>query len=1053
MVRFWKPAREAWLTGPFTLTVAFAMLAGIANADPYIRDDVNDTGAEPNVTASVMYLSPDIGVSNTPLAGWEPAPHSAASPPVWAQTLPSDNPDYRSPRSGQPNYIYVRVTNKGTATTGTERLYVYWASASSGLVWDPGKTAGSFVDNVQNNVLLGQEITKPRKDAAAASQAERDAYIAAVKKIATDPSLTFLGGTDYWRTQEQVHRFGSLNRHHTIAFLSWHRELLARYEGLLQEADPKVKLLYWNWTQSPRLPPLDYFTNTFMGASGYLQSSGVPIGAPLSPSNDGAYSILNHSTLVTRRLEQGQPPAEPDAAVLARTPFYDLTVPTNGFAYQLERISHDYSHPYIGGSWGSAWGTEGDMAAIKLSTRDPFFFLLHGKADELWARWQRQSLANFTPGTAFGASLNNDANLTDDMQPWNGAANADGTNPPPGAGYIEPWGPAGGEAYAKQARDRSVISPPIYDGALLTIPVLQPGQEVILEIPWYPPDPSTVGSPNDPGHVCLVARIETSFQSPYGMTVPETTDLGYNTQQNNNIAWRNVHVVDTFPGPFKKLHFIMRNVTREPVTAGLLMGAVVRAKGRDFAKDGTVLVDLGPELFKRWHAANKAETRGIAVLPDGILRVSAPQAAIKGIALRPGEEFPVRLTFALNRDYRPTAKGEPIAFDVVQTGLPGKPDAIAGGNRYNIDTEKLTYVRQGETWRWLPGFRSPPRDWMSPAFNDAAWYQRRLELGIQGLLAAGHDETSPAAYFRRTFDVDDTSFVRSLIMRVKRSDGAVVYLNGKEIYRSNMPDGAAGPAAFARAPVPGIERMAFFAVKLDRALLHNGRNVLAAEVHRARRAPDPTFDLELDANWEAPREAPYVEFTGIGDGSPVHADRPVTIDVGALSTAGEISRATLTIDGKAGQTLEKPPFRFTWVARSGPHRLVATVVDSNGLTSNAYATVTGVPNLPPVVQIVQPVRHIEIDAGGTLEVVAQASDPDGKIAAVDFYVDDRRLFTDKERFIGTDTTAPYSVTLKDLKPGDNMIMAIARDNEGARVTAVPVMVMVRARRGTGHQMP
>ena len=42
---------------------------------------------------------------------------------------------------------------------------------------------------------------------------------------------------------------------------------------------------------------------------------------------------------------------------------------------------------------------------------------------------------------------------------------------------------SGGQIYAKPANDRSITSPPSYDTAPLTIPVLQPGEEVILEFP------------------------------------------------------------------------------------------------------------------------------------------------------------------------------------------------------------------------------------------------------------------------------------------------------------------------------------------------------------------------------------------------------------------------------------------------------------------------------------------------------------------------------------------------------------------------------------------
>ena len=134
--------------------------------DLCIRDDLADTGVEPNPSTAPKWLSPDIWVRTDPLPGWSPAPNPIANPPSWMVPAPvHQDPDYRSTLSGKPNYAYVRVRNRGTASTGAERLQLYWASASTGLSWDPAKVGGSFVDNVQGNVLFGSEITKLRGSA------------------------------------------------------------------------------------------------------------------------------------------------------------------------------------------------------------------------------------------------------------------------------------------------------------------------------------------------------------------------------------------------------------------------------------------------------------------------------------------------------------------------------------------------------------------------------------------------------------------------------------------------------------------------------------------------------------------------------------------------------------------------------------------------------------------------------------------------------------------------------------------------------------------------
>ena len=200
--------------------------ASAVHADLYIRDDLGDNGAEPNPTSEPMWTSPDIWVRTEPMPGWNPRPYLSSSPPAWVDAT-HFNPDYRSPLSGKPNYVYVRIRNRTSASNGSERLRFYWASASTGLSWPV-----SFVDNVSGGVLFGSEITKVRKNAATATPAERDAYVAALRKIATDAAFRFPGGMSYWRMQQQIHRFGPTYRH-----------------GFPDMASPA-------WIPSVRLPPV-----------------------------------------------------------------------------------------------------------------------------------------------------------------------------------------------------------------------------------------------------------------------------------------------------------------------------------------------------------------------------------------------------------------------------------------------------------------------------------------------------------------------------------------------------------------------------------------------------------------------------------------------------------------------------------------------------------------------------------------------------------------------------------------------------------------------------
>ena len=70
-------------------------------------------------------------------------------------------------------------------------------------------------------------------------------------------------------------------------------------------------------------------------------------------------------------------------------------------------------------------------------------------------------------------------------------------------------------------------------------------------------------------------------------------------------------------------------------------------------------------------------------------------------------------------------------------------------------------------------------------------------------------------------------------MKLQRDDGAVVYANGVEVWRSNMPAGTITSATTASAAaVSQAEEEKFTTATLSLGSLHNGRNIFAVEVHQ-----------------------------------------------------------------------------------------------------------------------------------------------------------------------------------------------------------------------------
>lgn len=169
-----------------------------------------------------------------------------------------------------------------------------------------------------------------------------------------------------------------------------------------------------------------------------------------------------------------------------------------------------------------------------------------------------------------------------------------------------------------------------------------------------------------------------------------------------------------------------------------------------------------------------------------------------------------------------------------------------------------------EKWKYLvqPGpypktygdCRVPDGDWTGEYFDPYGWEEGRAELGYgdgdeQTVINAGPsaDKKCITQFFRHEFEVKDPDAFKSLILRLLRDDGAVVYLNGYEIVRSNMPLGYIDAYTPAKTTVVGSDEDRFFEYSnIPAGLLKYGTNVLAVEVHQvSRKDYDLSFNAEL----------------------------------------------------------------------------------------------------------------------------------------------------------------------------------------------------------------
>jgi PKD repeat protein len=163
-----------------------------------------------------------------------------------------------------------------------------------------------------------------------------------------------------------------------------------------------------------------------------------------------------------------------------------------------------------------------------------------------------------------------------------------------------------------------------------------------------------------------------------------------------------------------------------------------------------------------------------------------------------------------------------------------------------------TLIAAGAVWRYLDNGSNPGTGWRGLAFNDSSWQSGPAQLGYGDQdeateVSYGPFETNKhiTTYFRRSFVATNASY-GGLTVRFVRDDGLVMYVNGTEALRNNMPTNTIVHTTLALTNVAGTNESLWLRSALNPALLREGTNVVAVEVHQITRASiDISFDLEL----------------------------------------------------------------------------------------------------------------------------------------------------------------------------------------------------------------
>lgn len=193
--------------------------------------------------------------------------------------------------------------------------------------------------------------------------------------------------------------------------------------------------------------------------------------------------------------------------------------------------------------------------------------------------------------------------------------------------------------------------------------------------------------------------------------------------------------------------------------------------------------------------------------------------------------------------------GKLFAPITLKAQAPAGYEFLGWKSPYSNASKTSTVFTEGSSWKYyqesLDGI-----DWKSDSYSDAGWSNGTAPIGYAGsgsdiakvLKTTTSQKNKPTYYFRKSFNISDLMEDDVFTLNYKLDDGCVVYVNGKEAGRDNMPAGETDYNTLATSYAynnPNTGSMI-----LDASLFKKGTNVIAVEVHN-------NSTTSTDIMWEA----------------------------------------------------------------------------------------------------------------------------------------------------------------------------------------------------------
>lgn len=387
-------------------------------------------------------------------------------------------------------------------------------------------------------------------------------------------------------------------------------------------------------------------------------------------------------------------------------------------------------------------------------------------------------------------------------------------------------------------------------------------------------------------------------------------------------------------------------------------------------------------------------------------------------------------------------------------------------------TNVVTLIGNGSVWKYLDNGSDQGTAWRGLAFNDSAWVSGPAQLGYGDgdeatVVSFGPNPMNKyvTTYFRRSFNVVNAASFSEVRGNLLQDDGGVVYLNGVEIFRSNLP---AGPISYNTLATIAVGENQAVPFSASEGLLREGLNVVAVEMHQINvNSSDLSFDLELIGTG-APQEnhPPHVQLNEPQNGDVFTAPTQIVFRAYAEDREDGYSLSVeFFANGQSlgfGQFVPArcatpycPYYELTWDNPApGDYTLIVRATDRGGaMGSSEPVRVIVRPrdpgtNQPPQIRITAPAEGSTFEAPATIRIEAVTTDADGYASTVEFFANDQKIGERTMTFVQPPQPGQpihFEFAWHNPPLGQHRLTARTADDRGAPGLSPPVNIIVRPR--------